>query len=212
MYRTLAVHFTDPFHVSTRVADKCNDGTLLLQVSYPWLLQYLIVLANFGFCIGLVFKFNLCQIFSMILLIPFCVLNLLLFFFQVMLHSQVKASLTIYDAWLDLQDGFTHTGQGDGRPASGFFPLVISPTSRAGMLFSICLVTAVAEGMPISSLALCIGYQSLVQLYIPRVCIWHWHGVVVLLDTFICKFEESIVELLHNAQSSVHVYPFMEVQ
>lgn len=30
--RTLAVHFTDPFHVSTRVADKCNDGTLLLQV------------------------------------------------------------------------------------------------------------------------------------------------------------------------------------
>lgn len=92
--RTLAVHFTDPFHVSTRVADKCNDGTLLLQV---------------------------------------------------MLHSQVKASLTIYDAWLDLQDGFTHTRQGDGRPASGFFPLVISPTSRAGMLFSICLATAVAE-------------------------------------------------------------------
>ncbi|XP_058219779.1 trafficking protein particle complex II-specific subunit 130 homolog isoform X1 [Rhododendron vialii] len=92
--RTLAVHFTDLFHVSTRVADKCNDGTLLLQV---------------------------------------------------MLHSQVKASLTIYDAWLDLQDGFSHTGQGDGRPASGFFPLVISPTSRAGMLFSICLVTEVAE-------------------------------------------------------------------
>ncbi|XP_050123170.1 trafficking protein particle complex II-specific subunit 130 homolog isoform X2 [Malus sylvestris] len=29
--RTLAVHFTDPFHVSKRVADKCNDGTLLLQ-------------------------------------------------------------------------------------------------------------------------------------------------------------------------------------
>ncbi|RVW93099.1 Trafficking protein particle complex II-specific subunit 130-like [Vitis vinifera] len=28
---TLAVHFTDPFHVSTRVVDKCNDGTLLLQ-------------------------------------------------------------------------------------------------------------------------------------------------------------------------------------
>ncbi|PQM39566.1 trafficking protein particle complex II-specific subunit 130 homolog [Prunus yedoensis var. nudiflora] len=50
-----AVHFTDPFHVSTRVADKCNDGTLLLQV---------------------------------------------------ILHSEVKATLTIYDAWLDLQDGF----------------------------------------------------------------------------------------------------------
>ncbi|EPS62402.1 hypothetical protein M569_12386, partial [Genlisea aurea] len=29
---TIAVHFTDPFHVSTRLADKCNDGTLLLQV------------------------------------------------------------------------------------------------------------------------------------------------------------------------------------
>ena len=37
MYRTLAVHFTDPFHVSTRVADKCSDGTLLLQVMYPQL-------------------------------------------------------------------------------------------------------------------------------------------------------------------------------
>ncbi|KAA8523851.1 hypothetical protein F0562_010274 [Nyssa sinensis] len=92
--RTIAVHFTDPFQVSTRVADKCNDGTLLLQV---------------------------------------------------ILHSQVKASLTIYDAWLDLQDGFAHTGQSDGRPTSGFFPLVVSPTSRAGILFSICLRTAIAE-------------------------------------------------------------------
>ncbi|CAK7327573.1 unnamed protein product [Dovyalis caffra] len=86
--RTVAVHFTDPFHVSTRVADKCNDGTLLLQV---------------------------------------------------ILHSQVKATLTIYDAWLELQDGFVHTGQGSGRPTSDFFPLVISPTSRAGIMFSICL-------------------------------------------------------------------------
>ena len=34
--RTLAVHFTDPFHVSIRVADKCNDGTLLLQVFNLW--------------------------------------------------------------------------------------------------------------------------------------------------------------------------------
>lgn len=32
MCRTLAVHFTDPFHVNTRIADTCNDGTLLLQV------------------------------------------------------------------------------------------------------------------------------------------------------------------------------------
>ncbi|KAM1311019.1 hypothetical protein PS2_007524 [Malus domestica] len=86
--RTLAVHFTDPFHVSTRVADKCNDGTLLLQVS---------------------------------------------------LHSEVKATVTIFDAWLDLQDGFVNTGQGDGRPTSAYFPLVVSPNSRAGMLFSICL-------------------------------------------------------------------------
>ncbi|ESR65193.1 hypothetical protein CICLE_v100072731mg, partial [Citrus x clementina] len=86
--RTIAVHFTDPFHVSTRVADKCSDGTLLLQV---------------------------------------------------ILHSQVNASLTIYDAWLDLQDGFVHTRQGDGRPTSGFFPLVISSSSKAGILFSICL-------------------------------------------------------------------------
>ncbi|XP_050218333.1 trafficking protein particle complex II-specific subunit 130 homolog [Mercurialis annua] len=86
--RTIAVHFTEPFHVSTRVADKCNDGTLLLQV---------------------------------------------------ILQSQVKATLTIYDAWLELQDGFVHTGQDDGRPTSSFFPLVISPTSRAGILFSLCL-------------------------------------------------------------------------
>nr|GEZ35520.1 trafficking protein particle complex II-specific subunit 130 homolog [Tanacetum cinerariifolium] len=58
--RTIAVHFTNPFHVSTRVADKCSDGTLLLQV---------------------------------------------------ILQSQVKACLTIHDAWLDLQDGFAHGGK-----------------------------------------------------------------------------------------------------
>ncbi|KAM7277867.1 hypothetical protein ACFE04_005001 [Oxalis oulophora] len=86
--RTIAVHFTDPFLVSTRVADKCSDGTLLLQV---------------------------------------------------VLHSQVKATLIINDAWLDLQDGFIHTSQSDGRPTSGFFPLVVSPASRAGILFSISL-------------------------------------------------------------------------
>ncbi|KAJ8755105.1 hypothetical protein K2173_016835 [Erythroxylum novogranatense] len=86
--RTIAVHFTDPFHVSTRVSDKCNDGTLLLQM---------------------------------------------------ILNSQVKASLTIHDAWLQLQDGFVHTGGGDGRPTSSFFPLMISPVSRAGILFTICL-------------------------------------------------------------------------
>ncbi|KAI3466144.1 hypothetical protein Pfo_022807 [Paulownia fortunei] len=92
--KTIAVHFTDPFHVSTRVADKCNDGTLLLQV---------------------------------------------------ILQSQVKASLAIYDAWLDLQDGFVHAGKGDGRPASSFFPLIVSSKSRAGILFSICLADAPAK-------------------------------------------------------------------
>ena len=54
--------------------------------------------------------------------------------------------MTIYDAWLDLQDGFVHAGQNDGRPNSRFFPLVISPTSKAGILFSICLDKANAEG------------------------------------------------------------------
>lgn len=93
--RTMALHFTDPFHVSTRVADKCNDGTMLLQV---------------------------------------------------ILHSQVKASLTVYDSWLDLQDGFVHTEQGDGRPTSSVFPLVISSNSRAGLLFSISLGKTNAEG------------------------------------------------------------------
>ncbi|KAM3744535.1 hypothetical protein ACB098_06G059500 [Castanea mollissima] len=92
--RTLAVHFTDPFQVSTRIADKCNDGTLLLQV---------------------------------------------------ILQSEVKATLTINDAWLDLQDGFVHTTKGDGRPTSAFFPLVISPHSRAAILFSICLEMLNAE-------------------------------------------------------------------
>ncbi|XP_009769983.1 trafficking protein particle complex II-specific subunit 130 homolog isoform X1 [Nicotiana sylvestris] len=97
--RTIAVHFTDPFSVSTRVTDKSTDGKLLLQV---------------------------------------------------ILQSQVQATLTIYDSWLDLQEGFAHTGNGDKRPISGFFPLVISPKSRAGILFSICLgTTPVEEGAEI---------------------------------------------------------------
>ncbi|KAM0948506.1 putative TRAPP II complex, TRAPPC10 protein [Dioscorea sansibarensis] len=78
--RTIAVHFTNPLHVSTRVVDKCNDGNLLLQ-----------------------------------------------------------ASLHIHDAWIDLQDGFVHSGKGDGRPISSFFPLIISSTSRAALLFSVRL-------------------------------------------------------------------------
>ncbi|PHT43769.1 Trafficking protein particle complex II-specific subunit -like protein [Capsicum baccatum] len=89
--RTIAVHFTDPFSVSTRVTDKGTDGKLLLQV---------------------------------------------------ILQSQVQATLTIYDSWLDLQEGFAHTRNGDKKPISGFFPLVISPKSRAGILFSVCLASA----------------------------------------------------------------------
>lgn len=89
--RTIAVHFTDPFSVSTRVTDKSTDGKLLLQV---------------------------------------------------ILQSQVQATLTIYDSWLDLQEGFAHTRNGDKKPISGFFPLVISPKSRAGILFSVCLASA----------------------------------------------------------------------
>lgn len=55
--------------------------------------------------------------------------------------------MTVNDAWLDLQDGFVHAGQGDGRPVSAFFPLVISPTSRAGLLFRVCLGYGTALGM-----------------------------------------------------------------
>ena len=65
------------------------------------------------------------------------------------LHSQVKASLTVYDAWLDLQDGFTHIGKGDRRPTSAVFPLTISPKARAATLFSIGLENALPKGMPL---------------------------------------------------------------
>ncbi|KNA16796.1 hypothetical protein SOVF_085990 [Spinacia oleracea] len=106
--RTLAVHFTDPFHVSTRVIDKCNDGTLLLQVT---------------------------------------------------LHSQVKATLSVHDAWLDLQDGFVHNCQNDGRPASALFPLTVSPASKASMLFSICF-----GSMNIGGEALASGAESVLNI------------------------------------------------
>ncbi|KAH0744285.1 hypothetical protein KY290_032278 [Solanum tuberosum] len=65
--------------------------------------------------------------------------------FSVILQSQVQATLTIYDSWLDLQEGFAHTRNGDKKPISGFFPLVISPKSRAGILFSVCLASAPIE-------------------------------------------------------------------
>lgn len=62
------------------------------------------------------------------------------------LHSQVKATLTIHDAWLDLQDGFAHTAQGDGRPTSNLFPLVVPATSRTGILFGIMMEPTITEG------------------------------------------------------------------
>lgn len=68
------------------------------------------------------------------------------FHFQVIIHSEVKATLTVYDAWLDLQEGFIHTGNDNGRPSSGYFPLVISPSSRAGILFNIRLGKTSYEG------------------------------------------------------------------
>ncbi|KAL0728988.1 hypothetical protein Bca4012_025081 [Brassica carinata] len=92
--RTIAAHFTDPFDVTTRVANKCNNGTLVLQV---------------------------------------------------MLHSLVKANLIVLDAWLDLQDGFVH-GKSDGRPTATFFPLVVSPGSRAAVVFSISIEKTMSSG------------------------------------------------------------------
>ncbi|KAH0906442.1 hypothetical protein HID58_038269 [Brassica napus] len=92
--RTVAAHFTDPFDVTTRVVNKCNDGTMVMQV---------------------------------------------------MLHSLVKANLIVLDAWLDLQEGFVH-GKRDGRPTSTFFPLVVSPGSRAAVVFSISLDKTMSSG------------------------------------------------------------------
>lgn len=56
-----------------------------------------------------------------------------------MLQSQVKAALNIDDAWLDLQDGFEHVTKTDRRPTLSTFPLVISPSSKAGILFIVHL-------------------------------------------------------------------------
>ncbi|GJN34821.1 hypothetical protein PR202_gb23519 [Eleusine coracana subsp. coracana] len=58
---------------------------------------------------------------------------------HVILCSEVKASLHTKDMWLDLQSGFEHLGKGDGRPASNLFPLVVAPSSKAGILFIIRL-------------------------------------------------------------------------
>lgn len=66
----------------------------------------------------------------------------ILAFFQVILHSQVKASLTIHDAWLILQDGFSFH---DGKPTSALFPLVVPAASRTGILFNISVGTKITE-------------------------------------------------------------------
>lgn len=58
-----------------------------------------------------------------------------------MLQSQVKAALNINDAQLDLQDGFEHVAKTDKRPTFRTFPLVISPSSKAGILFTVSLST-----------------------------------------------------------------------
>lgn len=52
----------------------------------------------------------------------------------------------VYDAWLDLQAGFVHLGKDDGRPTSSFFPLVISPSTKAGILFGIRIGNKTLEG------------------------------------------------------------------
>lgn len=51
----------------------------------------------------------------------------------------MKATLHVKDVSLDLQAGFEHLGKGDGRPTSSLFPLVIAPSSKAGILFVIRL-------------------------------------------------------------------------
>jgi trafficking protein particle complex subunit 10 len=71
---------------------------------------------------------------------PFLLLRSRIFnLLQVILCSEVKARLHVKDIWLDLQSGFEHIGKGDGRPSSNLFPLVIAPSSRAGILFIIRL-------------------------------------------------------------------------
>lgn len=97
------------------------------------------IVAKSGFLIGLYER-----------VVKKCIFHVLspkfLLLVQVILQSQVKASLTIHDAWLDLQDCFDHTDKGDGRPVSRFFPLIVSPKNKAGMMFSICLADTSTNG------------------------------------------------------------------
>ena len=61
---------------------------------------------------------------------------------QVLIHSLVNANLRIEDALLEFEAGSLLVGKGDGRPVSTSFPLVLAPSSKAGMLFSIHLGSA----------------------------------------------------------------------
>ncbi|EPS60424.1 hypothetical protein M569_14380, partial [Genlisea aurea] len=64
----------------------------------------------------------------------------------VILQSQVKASLSIFNAGVDLQEGFAHAGKLDGRPISDFFPLAVSSNSKAGLIFSVKLPDSDVNG------------------------------------------------------------------
>jgi hypothetical protein len=79
---------------------------------------------------------------------------------QVILRSEVKASLHVKDMWLDLQSGFEHLGKGDGRPASNLFPLVIAPSSRAGILFIIRL----SDTIKFTFIATCVPCNGLLPV------------------------------------------------
>eukprot|EP00250_Pteridium_aquilinum_P033255 c5370_g1_i1 orf=281-4273(+) len=64
-------------------------------------------------------------------------------FLQVTLISQLNASITIVDAQLQLQPGFTHIGGEDGRSyPSSILPLVMAPSSESALLFTARLETA----------------------------------------------------------------------
>ncbi|KAE8708448.1 hypothetical protein F3Y22_tig00110339pilonHSYRG00038 [Hibiscus syriacus] len=56
---------------------------------------------------------------------------------QVTILSQVNATLNVSEAWLNLQDGFVHIGQSDGRSISAFLPVKISLNSGARLAFHV---------------------------------------------------------------------------
>ena len=78
------------------------------------------------------------------------------------LRSEVKATLHVKDVRLDLQSGFEHLGKGDGRPALSLFPLVIAPSSKAGILLMIRL--SGTKGKSSLSFILAVPYDCLPML------------------------------------------------